>query len=78
MSNQGVTLEITLDLVGNTGNELLDVQLGRTGLLAGRVGTLEAAGGLLQGTALAQGRVLDVIEVVLQRAVSLRREAWKE
>lgn len=53
-------------LVGNGRDEALDVQLRGTGLLAGRIGALEAACCLLQGATLRQGRVLDILKVVGQ------------
>lgn len=61
----GGTIEI---LVGNARDEALDVQLRGTGLLARRIGAFQAASGLLECSALRQCRVLDVLEVVGQRA----------
>ena len=52
------------DLGGDAADEALDVELGGAGLLAGRVGALEAAAGLPQGGPLAQRRVLYVIKVL--------------
>ena len=53
-------------LVSNAGDEGLDVQLGGAALLTGGVGTLQAAGCLLQGCPLAQSGVLDVLKVLLE------------
>ena len=51
---------------GDASDEALDVQLGGARLLAGGVGALQASGCLPQGAALAQRRMLDVLEVVPQ------------
>ena len=53
-------------LGGDGADEALDVELGRAGLLAGGVGAFQTAVGLLEGRALAQGRVLDVVKVSVQ------------
>ena len=59
------------DLVGNTGDEGLDIELCGTALLAGGVGTLEASCSFSQSCPLTQGRVLDVIKVMLLTCTSL-------
>ena len=53
-------------LVSNASDEGLDVELCGAALLAGGIGTLEAAASLPQSPPLTQGGVLDVIKVVLQ------------
>ena len=52
------------DLCGDAADEALDVELRGAGLLAGRVGALEAAARLAQGRALAQRGVLYVVKVL--------------
>ena len=52
------------DLGGDAADEALDVELRGAGLLAGRVGALEAAASLPQGGPLAQRRVLYVVKVL--------------
>lgn len=58
-------------LVGDRSDERLDVQLRGAGLLAGCIGTLEATRCLPQSAALAQGGVLDVVEVLGERHAAL-------
>ena len=60
-----------MDLVRNTGDEGLDIELCGTALLAGGVGTLEASCSFSQSCPLTQGRVLDVIKVMLLTCTSL-------
>ena len=52
------------DLGGDAADEALDVELRGAGLLAGRVGALEAAAGLPQGGPLTQRSVLYVVKVL--------------
>ena len=54
------------DLCGDAPDEALDVELRGAGLLAGRVGALEAAARLAQRRTLRQRRVLDVVKVLEQ------------
>ena len=54
------------DLRGDAPDEALDVELRGAGLLAGRVGALEAAARLAQRRTLRQRRVLDVVKVLEQ------------
>ena len=61
-------------LIADAGDEGLDVQLRRTGLLAGSVCTLEAATGLPQSRSLTERGVLNVIKVVALTNTSLERE----
>jgi len=58
-------------LVGNAGDETFDVQLRGTRLLAGRVRAFETPGRLPQGCSFAQGRVFDVVKVVVQARTRL-------
>ena len=59
-------------LVGDAGNECLDVKLGGATLLAGGVSTFEAPHGLPQGCPLTQSGVLDVIKVVFLTHTALQ------
>lgn len=59
-------------LVGDAGDEGLDVELCGAALLAGCIGTLEAASSLPQCSPLTQCGVLDVIKVVLQSFTCLQ------
>lgn len=61
-------------LVGNGGDEGLDVKLCGAALLTGGVGTLETAAGFLQRSPLAQSGVLDVIKIVLLASTALQRK----
>lgn len=53
-------------LGGDAADEGLDVELGGAGLLARGIGALQAAVGLPQSGPLAQGRVLDVLKVLVE------------
>lgn len=51
--------------------ERFDVQLRGTRFLTGSIGALETTRSLVQGSALAQSRVLDVVEIFGQRSATL-------
>ena len=60
-----------MHLVRNAGDEGLDIKLRGTTLLAGGISTLEASCSFSQSCPLTQGRVLDVIKVMLLTCTSL-------
>ena len=62
------------DLCGDAPDEALDVELRGAGLLAGRVGALEAAARLAQRRTLRQRRVLDVVKVLEQGRAGTERD----
>ena len=64
------------DLCGDASDEALDVELRGAGLLAGRVGALEAAAGLPQGGPLAQRRVLYVVKVLEEGRARTEEECF--
>ena len=52
-------------LVGNRGDESLDIQLGGTALLTRGISTLQTTSGFSQSSSFTQSGVLDIAEVVL-------------
>jgi hypothetical protein len=61
----------TTNLGGDAADELLDIKLGWAALLAWSIGALETTSSLTESTALAQGGVLDIVEILGQGAAIL-------